>query len=76
MAWRVSRGAQHDYVSVSKQILVEFNASTLLSTLIQFSNGLKFTPVAGFGAVIASHSLASINTVDFGNEATWPVWSA
>jgi hypothetical protein len=47
--------------------------STLLSPLIQLSNGLKFTPCAGFGLEIASHSAWPISTVAFGNDATWPV---
>ena len=50
--------------------------STLLSPLIQPSNGLKLTPGAGFGAVIAFQSPTPISSVAFGNDATWPVWSA
>ena len=41
----------------------------MLSPLIQLSNGLKFTPSAGFGLVIASQSPLPISSVAFGKEA-------
>jgi hypothetical protein len=45
----------------------------LFSPSIQLSNGLTFTPSGGLGLEIASHSLAPISSVDFGNDAIWPV---
>jgi hypothetical protein len=42
-------------------------------SLKRVPNGLKFTPSAGLGLVIASHSRLPISSVAFGNEPTWPV---
>src|SRR5215471_21324608 len=52
------------------------SASTLPSPLAQFSNGLKFTPSAGFELVIASHSRLPISSVAFGNPGrdAAPAW--
>ena len=73
MAGRMPRCPQHDHAAVAEHVLVERERFDLALALALFSNGLKFTPSAGFGLVIASHSRLPISSVAFGNEPTWPV---
>ena len=75
MARRVSWGIQHDHAAVAEHILVVW---LRLDLVVAFDPALERSEVdagAGFSAVIAFQSPSLINSVAFGKDATWPVWS-